>query len=140
MILENQEMQIQTAKLFRIPSQWRMNLNKTRMPSNPDTDELLKIKAYIKAGQSDDFIIDYFHIPPLTLKKIKKGKYRVNENEELCKPNLTQLKEIRLAIAKGIEKDDILIEWNLSEFTYKRILKGQYKVATKKNCKDNEDE
>lgn len=62
-------------KVFRVPSRWRIEQNKRYEPTRPGNDDLRKIKAHIKAGESEEHIMQVFNINRYMLDKIKAGLY-----------------------------------------------------------------
>ncbi len=62
---------------FRVPSQWRREMNRGKPPSRPSRDDLKKIKAYLSKRVDDKEIIKTFNITKRTLAEIKNGSYRL---------------------------------------------------------------
>lgn len=117
---------------FRVPSIWRTEANANAMPSDPDRDELGKIKAYLKAKTPHAQILQIFNISSYCLKKIVKGKYKVNEDVRFHMPSDEEAKEIFFAIKCKIDSEIIQIDYNISEYVFKKIAEGTYKFKKEK--------
>jgi len=125
----------EAALKHRAPSAWRLEANKSRAQSDPDSDELAKIKGYLKAGATLEDIIYIFNISSLTAKRIKFDKYVVNTEYRYASPCIEKTLEIIDLLSRFVDEDFIMIEYNLSETTLSKIKKGTYIPPKNKNKK-----
>lgn len=110
--------------VFRNPSEWRKLQNSKYFDVLPDSDDLRKIKAHLKANISKDEIIKIFGISSLTFKRIKLGKYSMHESTSFP-PTKDEKKEIFGHVSRLYQdiKEDVMIEYNITASMFDAILK-----------------
>jgi hypothetical protein len=116
-----------------ITSEWRKNRIGNDFNQQPDLDDLIKIKSFLKKGYPDFEIMENFGINSEVLSAIKKNNYCAVEGIKL--DNLTKIFNEFKKIENSISKNNLSIKYILKTICRKETKLNEYKEFIKKESK-----